>query len=376
MEILCRDDPLINSDVQLLRGCVAQCSQMNLSPRRLSQGIGLKTLAKELNTQGLRTRSGKHWTSTGLHKLATNEAYTGTLVWGAHKNRKIPRNRKDSEPIRVSDAWPKLVSKQLFNKVSAALSSRQKEKFHPRFTSSSYMLTGLVNCGHCGRSMTGHSAKSGRFHYYLCSTKNKQGASSCKQVMINRERLDKALIDRTRARLLSDHNIARLTRAVNKELKQRKASEKVRKNEISREIEDVNQRLDRYYEAFERGGMTASDVSERVQTLTDKKSELGRSLLALSEHVGTSKVSLSDVRDHVENLRQLLTTGDNQTRKSVFRSFVDRIDVKDEQVTVMYRLPINKTAAPGEETTVLSLVPSGGACGVKGSTLFDQFELS
>lgn len=63
---------------------------------RLSQGVGLKNLAKELNCQGFLTRNGKRWTGSALHKLATNEAYTGTLVWGAHKNRKKPRNHEET----------------------------------------------------------------------------------------------------------------------------------------------------------------------------------------------------------------------------------------------------------------------------------------
>lgn len=328
---------------------------------RLSQGIGLKNLAKEINSHGFLTRSGKRWTSTGLHKLATNEAYTGTLVWGAHKNRKKLKNHEEPDPVRVQNAWPKIVSKQLFNKVNAALASRRKERFHSRFSGSSYMLTGLVYCGHCGLSMTGHSAKSGRFHYYLCSTRNKQGSTSCKQSMINRERMDSALVARTRTRLLSDHNLERLMRAVNKELKQRKVSDKTRTDKITHELSDVNQRLDRYYDAFERGDVAASDVNQRVQTLSDKNAQLENERHSISDNVGNQRISLDTVRQHVKNLRRLLAIGDQQTRKSVFRSFVDRIDVQDDEVTVSYRLPENKNAAPDEETAVLTLILSGGA---------------
>lgn len=259
--------------------------------------------------------------------------------------------------MRVRDAWPKIVSKQLFNKVNTALASRRTERFHSRFSGSSYMLTGLVYCGHCGRSMTGHSAKSGRFHYYLCSTRNKQGSTSYKQSMIKRERLDGALVARTRTRLLSDHNLVRLTRAVAKELKERKATRNKRTDEITQELTDVNQRLDRYYDAFERGTMTESDVNARVRTLNNKKAQL------------------ENVRQHVENLRHLLATGDQQTRKAVFRSFVDRIDVQDDEITVSYRLPENKNAAPGEETAVLSLIPSGGPSGTVSRTFEVELEL-
>ncbi len=255
----------------------------------------------------------------------------------------------------VKDAWPKIVSRQLFNKVKAALASRHRKAFHLRFSGSSYMLTGLVYCGHCGRSMTGHSAKSGRFHYYLCSTRNKQGKTSCKQSMINRTRLDAALIDRTKMRLLSDHNLERLMRAVNKELKERKATQKTRTDEIAQEL-------------------TESDVNARIRALNDKKLQLEQARQVLTDHGGNQRISLDNVRQHVKNLRHLLATGDNQTRKSVFRSFVDRIDVQDDEVTVRYRLPENKNAVPGDETAVLSTVKSGGAGGIRTPYLFDANE--
>ena len=70
----------------------------------------------------------------------------------------------------------------------------------------------------------------------------------------------------------------------------------------------------------------------------------------------------------------LLATGDNQTCETVFRSFVERIEIADSEVTVSYRSPENKNAAPDEETAVLSLVPFGGAGGIRTLYLFNAIE--
>ena len=57
--------------------------------------------------------------------MLANEAYTGTLVWGA--------NAKDgTPPIRIENAFPAIVSQQEFRKVRRLLKSRAPSKVNPR----------------------------------------------------------------------------------------------------------------------------------------------------------------------------------------------------------------------------------------------------
>ncbi len=75
------------------------------------QGNGLKEICKALNDRGV-TNRGKRWYKGGLHYLLTNEAYTGTAVWG-----RTSKDEKAQDPVRVEGAWPALVSRELFNEV-------------------------------------------------------------------------------------------------------------------------------------------------------------------------------------------------------------------------------------------------------------------
>ena len=47
-------------------------------------GNGLMEICKALNDRGV-TNRGKRWYKGGLHYLLTNEAYTGTAVWGPNQ---------------------------------------------------------------------------------------------------------------------------------------------------------------------------------------------------------------------------------------------------------------------------------------------------
>ena len=63
------------------------------------QGKSILDVTRTLNAEGIPTTNGKKWLKTTIHTMLDNEAYTGTLVWGA--------NAKDgAPPVRVEDAHP------------------------------------------------------------------------------------------------------------------------------------------------------------------------------------------------------------------------------------------------------------------------------
>ena len=67
-------------------------------------GNGMVHITKTLNDEGVASPRGKLWGKTSVHAILINEAYTGTLIWGA--------NAKDNaEPVRVEKAFPAIITK-------------------------------------------------------------------------------------------------------------------------------------------------------------------------------------------------------------------------------------------------------------------------
>ena len=54
------------------------------------QGKTTLDILKTLNAEGIPSSSGKRWTKTVIHKLLTNEAYTGTLIPEAQSTPNLP----------------------------------------------------------------------------------------------------------------------------------------------------------------------------------------------------------------------------------------------------------------------------------------------
>ena len=84
------------------------------------RGNGLKEICRELNDRGI-TNKGYRWHKGGLHYLLTNEVYTGTAVWG-----KTTKGEQSPDPVRVENAWPALVSRELFDSVQQVLHERRR----------------------------------------------------------------------------------------------------------------------------------------------------------------------------------------------------------------------------------------------------------
>ena len=87
-------------------------------------GNGTLEIIRTLNNEGISSPMGKLWGRTSVHGILTNEAYTGTMLWGV--------NAKDqAEPVRVEKAFPAIVSKVQFRRVGKHLSSRAPKFSHP-----------------------------------------------------------------------------------------------------------------------------------------------------------------------------------------------------------------------------------------------------
>ena len=153
------------------------------------RGNGLKEICKALNGRGI-TNRGKRWNKGGLHYLLTNEAYTGTAVWG-----RTSKGEKTQDPVRVEGAWPALVSRELFDDVQQAMRDRAPKVQRPARVGSKFLLSGLLKCGVCGRPYSGQGAKSGQFAYYICGTLFREGAGTCSARYLNAPRLEAFVVE-------------------------------------------------------------------------------------------------------------------------------------------------------------------------------------
>lgn len=146
----------------------------------------VRELRDEAHLLGL-TSSTDHELSRGhIHKLLTNPAYVGDVVYGRQANGKFEakRNRPRDDWTVVEDAHPALTTREIFAKVQAIFALHLRVQGDPRKTH--YLLTSLLFCASCGSRMYGASAGRSRngneYFSYTCNRHASYGTCETKQV--------------------------------------------------------------------------------------------------------------------------------------------------------------------------------------------------
>ena len=327
--------------------------------------IGCKEIAKTLNKEGSRTSTGERWGRVTVHKVLTNEAYCGTLVWGGRLGH--PAIRSGEPPVRVENAWPAIIGRETFQLVQQKMASKSPQITHPRTVPSFYLLSGLLFCS-CGRAMIGHSAKSHSHFYYVCSRSFKQGKDACDARMLPKEKIEHLVIEQLRSKVLTNENLEELVTLVNEELQSASYGLKDRMDIIDAELRDVRARLSRLYDALETGKLELDDLSPRIRELKARQDELTKTRVQVEAEMIARRVEQVDaatVKAYARDLRSLLEEADFTERKAFLRSFIKQIEVNKKQVTVYYNLPMPQDVQSREQVGVLPIDTLGGDRGIR-----------
>jgi site-specific DNA recombinase len=263
----------------------------------------------------------------------------------------------------VEDAWPPIAGHDTFQRVQAILKKRAFIALHPKRVASSYLLSGIAKCGHCGKALIGQEAKGGKFHYYTCGTLLKKGSGSCPARYINRERLERMVIDNIREQILTYENLKELVTLVNQEMDNASGEYHKRLKAVSSEADNVIHRLDRLYDALETGTLNLEDLAPRIQALRQRQEQLQSTRWELEQILSDRKAELADmntVTDYVEDLRNLLSHSSITEKKSFIKSFVREVKVTGKEVMIRYAMPVQCGLVTTRATTVPPIVHDGG----------------
>ncbi len=329
-------------------------------------GKGMIEITRGLNGDGLSTRKNKKWSKTSVHTILKNEVYTGVSIWGQLA---VDRKGGNHLPlIRVEDAWPAIVGRETFGNVQMKLAARAPKITHPRVIHSEYILSGLLRCKNCNAAMVGHAVKSGKFFYYMCGNARKRGRGLCTTPLLPKERIEKFVIDRMKRYILTEENLEDLVRLTNEDLAQNCEGENDRLELIKAQTEEGEGRLTKLYDALETGQFKGGELAPRIKALYEKNEELQRAKteaeLALQHHTIEIE-SPAVVKEYAQSLRTLLEESSIMEKKVFLRSFVERIEVDDTDMKVLYTLPVPPETPQAETMGVLPFVHDGPPYGAR-----------
>ena len=329
-------------------------------------GNGAKEVARILNAEGMKTRTGKSFSATGINHILRNEAYTGTLVWNKYsKNSGSRLKREDSDVVRVPDCHSPIVTRTTFEQVRQIAASRRPSVSHPREVASQYLLSGIARCALCGSTAIGTTGKSGRFLYYTCNKRFKKGRDACGTRSMNARKLEAFVIDRIKDNILTEENLMELVKITNEQLRvDRRRCEK-QLDTLEQDNKELELKLGRLYAAIESGKVDIDDLAPRLRQLRAEQRQLKeRQDEALDELslAGEHRLSLKATQEYAGDLKNLLQSSSFMESKAFLRSFVRRVEFSRREVAIEYTVPVR----PEKVLTGNDKVPNTGRVGSAG----------
>ena len=294
----------------------------------LQEGMGVRKIAGQLNTEGITTRRGGPWSMVTVRDILRNRVYLGTY---------------SRFGVKVPGSHPPLVSQEDFRRVQDRLQTRTpatKER-----TVEPFLLSGLVYCARCSSRMIGVTRRQrwvtrageerrAAYRYYQCEGKTNR--SSCGY---NTQRAPE-IEARLRALLSGEPPaVNRIPRAGNVD---------AYVLDLMGEAERIEGRIKRNRRELEElvGDAAHGHLSlERMRSLGAGLVEEDGSLEAeLGQARGRLAATQSDAerRRHLEETRaRLVNDWDGMefgALKAALREVVDRLEVDGEELRLFLRL--------------------------------------
>jgi len=184
----------------------------------------------------------------------------------------------------------------------------------------------------------------------------------CKTPLLPKDRIESFVVDRIKRYILTEENLEDVVRLTNEELAQQCNDEQDKIDILNAEIAEVDSRLGKLYDALETGEFKGGELAPRIKALFEKKEQLQQAKAEAEEALKYQTIELADpavVQEYVQDLKALLEESSIVQQKVFLKSFVDRIEVDDSEMKVIYTIPMPSDNPLAETVGVLPFVHNG-----------------
>jgi len=301
-------------------------------------GRGAKSVGADLNQRGLLQRR-TLWHRDLVLKVIADEAAVGRYFWGRRDSRrKVERPREDWVPMAV----PRLVDDELFELAQRVRAQRDPGKVVGRLSSSPLLLAGLLRCAQCGDSCQLETATGKRgttYRYYNCRTFSRSGRSACPGHRISVDVLDRAVLTHAAEQLFTAERRREILRDFVEAQGVLRQKTTEQRRVLERERDEIQRRLERWYELIESGRAGEADAVQRLRELHAKLGEVEgllekvKPLHALPPYLYRPET----IERFQERLRSAFLSGDSGVARVYLRQLIDRIVVGPDTITIEAR---------------------------------------
>ena len=346
--------------------------------------VSLSAVSRRLFEAGVPSPTGNaHWSRSMLWTLLSNPAYAGQAVFG--KNTSIPwrpplrpargRARVPKRPFRqipaspehwIRIAVPAIIEPELFESTQEQLAENRR-RHRQRCAGVRYLLQGLLVCRKCGYAFCGRwqprypRDPSRGYHYYRCSGTESHrfhGQRRCDARVMPVAPLDTAVWEQV-CRLLEDP--ARVLHEYERRLQAaRTGPRRVELEAVDRQLTKVRGGIGRLIDSYAEGLIGKAEFEPRLSELRRRVAKLEADAGALktsAEQTRCLQLVIGKLEAFAAIIADRLEGADWATQRDLIRTLVQRIEIDDDHVRVVFRIDPGPSGRGGSRSLLQHCPP-------------------
>ncbi|WP_415339491.1 recombinase family protein [Clostridium perfringens] len=316
-----------------------------------SKGKGYKAITNKMNKLGYKTKKGNNFSVGSIRDILTNPVYIGEIRYNVRQNWSEKRRRNiNPNPIRVKGKHEAIIDRELWDKVQLILESKKGKP--SRIYDGEYPLTGILRCPKCGAGMvisrTTNTLADGtkkRIAYYCCGNWKNKGTSVCNSNTIRVDKANEYVFKKIEELVSNEAMIKAVVKNINKERKEKVKPAKRLLGNIDKELEKLDKRKRKIFEAYEDDIITKEEfqirkdeLNEKIRILEEEKKPL---LNTISEDV-SEEIPYEFIKDILMNFSKVLNSSvSREQQKKLLHMIISEITMNESREIESIKLNIN-----------------------------------
>ncbi|EOU1611310.1 TPA: recombinase family protein [Clostridium perfringens] len=316
-----------------------------------SKGKGYKAITNKMNKLGYKTKKGNNFSVGSIRDILTNPVYIGEIRYNVRQNWSEKRRRNiNPNPIRVKGKHEAIIDRELWDKVQLILESKKGKP--SRIYDGEYPLTGILRCPKCGAGMvisrTTNTLADGtkkRIAYYCCGNWKNKGTSVCNSNTIRVDKANEYVFKKIEELVSNEAMIKAVVKNINKERKDKVKPAKRLLGDIDKELEKLDKRKRKIFEAYEDDILTKEEfqirkdeLNEKIRILEEEKKPL---LNTISEDV-SEEIPYEFIKDILMNFSKVLNSSvSREQQKKLLHMIISEITMNESREIDSIKLNIN-----------------------------------
>jgi len=168
--------------------------------------------------------------------------------------------------------------------------------------------------------------------------------------MVNKDKLEKAVLDQIQEQILSEQNVRKYIDLVLQQARQSKTEPSVEEKAVDLAISDVESKIRRWGDTLERGLLSLEESAHRIKQLRQERADLLQRRLELQKKskslIGIFPIPTKLMNEYIQEMQVRLREKKIGYKREFLKEILREVRIRNKEITLTYKLLCLKEPVP------------------------------